>query len=323
MASLISSRRGFLLGASATGLLTSAPVLGATSAPLGEQAAGWYRFALGEFEITVLSDGNLVIPAAGLGANQPPETVAAYLETRFLDTEQTYAHTNHVLIDTGAEKVLVDIGSGERFMPSAGRLSSNLDAAGIDPSEITHIILTHAHPDHCWGMIDDFDEVRMPDAAYAISAVEFDWWMAEDRVTQVPEPMQAMVVGAQSSLRPVAEQTMMITDGQEIVPGVTMIATQGHTPGHMSVRVESAGERLLVLGDAISHAHVSFEHPDWHGGFDVDAEMAAATRKRLLDMAATDRLTIAGYHLPFPGIGHVVRSGGAYRFLPDLWRWGG
>jgi glyoxylase-like metal-dependent hydrolase (beta-lactamase superfamily II) len=317
------SRRHLLNGAAALSVSAAAPAIAETSAPVGAQNAGWFRFGLGAFEITVLSDGALTIPAAGLGANQDAKTVADFLAARFLDPLQNYAHTNHILIDTGAAKVLVDVGSGERFQSSAGRLSANLEAAGVDLSEITHVLLTHAHPDHVWGMIDDFDEVRLPDAAYVIGAAEFDWWMAEDRVNQVAEAMQAMVVGAQTSLAPVAAQTTMAADGQEALPGIRMIATHGHTPGHMSVLVESEGEGLLVLGDAISHAYISFEHPDWHGGFDVDRDAAVATRKRLLDMAAAERITIAGYHLPFPGIGHVERVGGAYRFLPDLWRWGG
>ena len=317
------SRRGLLRGGVALGASTALPALAATTAPVSEQNAGWFRFGLGAFEITVLSDGNLSIPTNGLGANQDPETVRAYLESRFLSPTENYAHTNHILIDTGDARVLVDVGSGERFMPSAGKLTGNLEAAGIELDSITHVALTHAHPDHVWGMIDDFDEVRLPDATYAIGAAEYDWWMAEDRVNQVPEPMQAMVVGAQNSLEPVAEQTVMLTDGQDVVTGVRMIATGGHTPGHMSILIESEGQRLLVLGDAISHPYVSFEHPDWHGGFDVDRDAAVVTRKRLLDIAATERLTIAGYHLPFPGIGHVERVGSVYRFLPDLWRWGG
>ncbi|MEM8841352.1 MAG: MBL fold metallo-hydrolase, partial [Pseudomonadota bacterium] len=107
----------------------------------------------------------------------------------------------------------------------------------------------------------------------------------------------------------------------EIVPGVRFHASNGHTPGHMSLIVESEGEVMLITGDALNHPYVSFEHPDWHFGFDTDREMAAATRRRLLDMLATDRMTIASYHLPFPGIGHAQRAGDAYRYLPASWIW--
>ena len=317
-------RRTLLAAGLATPALITTRAHAVPTAPGGAQNGGWYRFALGSFEVTVLSDGNLVTPAATLGVDRPPEEVAAFLTDRFLDPASNYAHTNHMLIDTGSAKVLVDVGSGDRFQPSAGRLLDNLDAAGIDPADVTHVALTHAHPDHVWGMMDDFgDEPRFVEASCTIGAAEFDWWMAEDRVTRVPEALQAFVVGARNALGPVAERTTMADDGAEVVPGIRFHATPGHTVGHMSLIVESDGEAMLVTGDAINHAHVSFEHPEWQFGFDTDRDQAVATRKRLLDMVAADRMTIAGYHLPFPGIGHVQRVGAAYRFLPALWHWGG
>lgn len=314
------TRRTMIKAGLAAPTLISAPVPAALTPP-DEQNSGWFRFALGDFQITVLSDGNLVTPADTIGSNQPREEVAVYLEERFLDPETNRPHTNHILIDTGSAKVLVDVGSGERFQPSTGRLSANLEEAGIDPGEITHVALTHAHPDHVWGVLDDFDEVRIGEAAYSIAVTEFDWWMAEDRVDQVPEAMQAMVVGAQNSLEPIAEQTTMVSGETEIVPGVRMIDTPGHTLGHMGVMVESNGAQMLVAGDAINHAYASFEHPEWHSGFDMDKDQAVETRKRLLDMLTTDRMTLAAYHLPFPGVGHVIRRGSAYQYLPSPWRW--
>ncbi len=309
-----------------TGLFAPAilatPALARIAAPGVEQNAGWHRFAVGAFQITVLSDGNLVVPTDAIGTNADRDSVTSFLENRHLDPATNFAHTNHVLIDTGAAKILVDVGSGERFQPSAGRLSGNLEAAGIDPSSITHVALTHAHPDHVWGMLDEFDEPRFPEAEYAISATEYDWWSAADRVNQVPEVMQAMVVGAQNALAPVAERTSMVSDGAEVVPGVHMVDTPGHTLGHMAVLVESEGTQLMVVGDAINHVYASFEHPDWHFGFDMDKDLAVQNRRRLLDRAATDRIAVAGYHLPFPGVGHVIRRNEAYQFLPEMWRWG-
>ncbi|MFK7945117.1 MAG: MBL fold metallo-hydrolase [Paracoccaceae bacterium] len=314
------TRRNLMKASLAAPALIGTRAVAVPAAPEA-QNAGWFKFALGNFQITVISDGNLVTPTETIGSNQQREDVVRFLEDRFLDPETNRPHTNHILIDTGDAKVLVDVGSGERFMPSAGKLSTNLEEAGIDPGDITHVALTHAHPDHVWGMLDDFDEVRIPDAEYAISAAEYDWWNDEDRVNQVPEPMQALVVGAQNALEPVAEQTAMVTDGHEIVPGVRMIDTPGHTLGHMAVVVESNGAQMLVAGDAINHAYASFEYPDWHFGFDMDKDQAVATRKRLLDMCATDRMTLAAYHLPFPGVGHVVRRGGAFQYLPSPWAW--
>ena len=312
---------GLITGSLTAGVLATGRAR-ALGAPAEGQAPGYVRFGLGDATVTIVSDGNLITPASLLGVNADPAEVRAFLEARKLSSEVNYAHTNHVVVETGEATVLVDVGSGDKFQPSAGRLLANMEAAGIDPAAITHVALTHAHPDHVWGMMDDFgDEPRIPEAGYAIGAAEFDWWMKEGRVDDVEDGMKAFVVGAQNALAPVAERMEMVADGAEIAPGVTMIDTLGHTLGHMSAMVESGGERLLVLGDAINHGHVSFERPDWQFGFDMDREQAVATRRRLLDMAAADGIAVAGYHLPFPGVGHVVREGSAYRFLPALVRW--
>ncbi|MDG1430979.1 MAG: MBL fold metallo-hydrolase [Paracoccaceae bacterium] len=318
------NRRTLIAGLSAPFIVTMPGIARAViGGPNGEQSAGFTRFTLGDFEITVVSDGNLATPANLLGVNAEDGDLAAFLESRFLDTITNYAHTNHVIINTGDAMVLVDVGSGDKFQQTAGQLLNNLEAAEIDPSDITHVALTHAHPDHIWGMMDDFgDEPRFPEATYAMGATEYDWWMKDGRVADVPDAMKPFVVGAQNALSPVAERVSMMVDGGEVTPGVRMIATPGHTLGHMSVVVESAGESLLVLGDAINHAHISFERPNWQFGLDMDKEQAVTTRNRLLDMAASERMAVSGYHLPFPGVGHVARDGEAYRFVPALVRWG-
>ena len=316
------SRRNLLRATLAAPAVIATRALALPGAP-EVQNAGWFRFTLGALEITVVSDGNLVLPANTIGVNQPAKDVFDFLQARYLDPVTHRSHTNHVIVDDGSETVLVDVGSGLKFQETAGRLITNMEEAGIDPGDITQVALTHAHPDHVWGMMDDFgDEPRLPEAAYTIAAAEFDWWMAEDRLTQVPEAMQAMVVGAQNALSPVAERMTMAAGETAVAPGITMVDAPGHTSGHMGVMVESQGEQMLIAGDAINHVYASFEHPDWHAAFDADKDQAAATRKRLLDMCATDGVLLSAYHLPFPGVGHVIRRGGAFQFLPLAWQWG-
>ena len=106
------------------------------------------------------------------------------------------------------------------------------------------------------------------------------------------------------------------------MPGLRVIATPGHTPGHLSVVIESAGQQFMALGDSMNHAYMNFAKPDWYNGFDMDGAQTVATRRRLLDMAAADRIAVLGYHFPFPGVGHVMRDGDAYRFVPALWQFG-
>ncbi|MCR9273972.1 MULTISPECIES: MBL fold metallo-hydrolase [Mameliella] len=289
-------------------------------APAGANPAH-FRFQLGEAVLTVVSDGHLEIPANGLGVNADPEEVKAFLESYFLSTETNYSHTNHLVIELGEAKVLVDVGSGNRFLPTAGKLMENLGAAGIDASEITHVVITHAHPDHVWGIRDDFDEAILPDAQFFIGGTERDFWLQDGLVNSVPTEMQQFVVGAVNSLNVDGAEWTVVGDEAEIAPGIRVIDTAGHTIGHMSVVVESGGKQLIALGDSMNHAWMSTVRPEWVSNFDMDGEQTVATRKRLLDMAATDRMAVLGYHFPFPGVGHIAAEGDAYRFVPALWQW--
>ncbi|MFZ5963064.1 MBL fold metallo-hydrolase [Thalassococcus sp. BH17M4-6] len=314
------SRRTLLRMAAAMPALTL-PVT-AYSAQLGAPAGPnptYMRFTLGQAKMTVISDGSLSLPVSGIGVNADPAEVQAFLTAHFLSPETNYAHTNHLLIELGEAKVLVDVGSGNRFLDTAGRLMANLDAAGVDPDSITHVVITHAHPDHIWGIRDDFDEAILPDAQKFIGAAERDFWMQDDLVNQVPQDMQQFVLGAVNSITVDGAEWTLLADGDEVAPGIRVIDTPGHTPGHMSVVVESDGQQLLAIGDALSHAYLSFARPDWYNEFDMDGDQTVATRARLLDMAAADRMAVIGYHFPFPGVGHVMREGDAYRFIPALW----
>jgi glyoxylase-like metal-dependent hydrolase (beta-lactamase superfamily II) len=282
----------------------------------------WFRFTLGEARLTVVSDGYMSMPTSGLGVNADPAEVQAFLEAQFLSPEINYSHTNHLIIEIGDAKVLIDTGSGGRFLPTSGTLWDNMDAAGIDPSEITHVIITHAHPDHIWGVRDDFDEAVIPDAEYFMGEAEHAYWMQDDLVNKVAPEAQQFVLGAVNSINVDGAEWQLVGNDQEIVPGVRVIDTPGHTPGHMAVVVESGGKQLIALGDCMSHAWTNFAHPEWYNEFDADGDMTVATRKRLLDMAAADRMAVIGYHFPFPGVGHVAREGDAYRFVPALWQFG-
>ncbi len=236
------TRRQILSMAAAAPALTL-PVLGRAQS-LGAPASGnpsHFSFGLGAAKLTVVSDGRLEIPANGLGVNADPEEVKAFLESYFLSPETNYSHTNHIVIEIGEAVVLVDVGSGDRFLPTAGELLSNLQGAGIDPSSITHVVITHAHPDHVWGIRDDFDEAILPEAEYFIGAAEHAFWLQDGLAASMPTEMQQFVVGAVNSLNVDGAEWTLLENEQEVVPGVRVIDTPGHTPGHMSIIVESEG----------------------------------------------------------------------------------
>lgn len=287
--------------------------------PEGENPAH-FRFSVGDIRITIVSDGWFEQPEGSMAMNADPEERAAFLASYFLPTGGQIAHTNHVYIETGDETVLIDVGSGSRFLGSVGRLMGNMETAGIDPFATSKVVITHAHPDHIWGIRDDFDEAIIPDAEFIIGEAEKAYWTQEGLVDRVPPQNQQFVLGAVNSINADGVAWNEVQDGAEVAPGVRMVSTPGHTPGHMSVMVESGDSQLLVLGDAITHAFGHFAHPEWHGSMDTDPEACVASRKALLDMAATDRIAVVGYHFPFPGVGHVAREGDGYRFVPALWR---
>ncbi|WP_136440067.1 MBL fold metallo-hydrolase [Pacificoceanicola onchidii] len=315
------TRREILSMAAAAPALTLPVATRAELSPPATGNAAHFSFTLGDAKLTVVSDGRLDIPIAGTGTNADPDEVKALLESYFLSTTSNYAHTNHLVIELGDAKVLVDIGSGTRFMPTAGALLGNLETAGIDPADITHVVITHAHPDHIWGIRDDFDEAILPDAAYFLGQAEHDFWMQDGLAAAMPPELQQFTVGAVNSIETEGADWTLLSNEQEVVPGVRVIDTPGHTPGHMAVVVESQGHQLIALGDCMNHAYLNFVRPEWYNSTDMDGDQTVATRKRLLDMAATDRMAVLGYHFPFPGVGHVRKSGDGYQFVPALWQW--
>ncbi|MZR14082.1 MBL fold metallo-hydrolase [Maritimibacter sp. DP07] len=314
------TRRQMLALAAAMPAFAMPAAMRAELAPPEDGNPAHFRFKLGDKKITIVSDGWFPQPLSALGMNADEAEKAAFLEAHYLAGDELVAHTNHVHIETPEAKVLIDIGSGNRFFDSAGRLLSNMEGAGLDPYGVTHLVITHAHPDHIWGVRDDFDEAILPDAEFIIGETEHDYWTQDDLVNRVAAEEQQFVLGAVNSINVDGAEWTLAADGHEVAPGVRLMATHGHTPGHMSIMVESDGQQLLILGDAITHAYGHFAHPDWYGSTDTDPEATVATRRRLLDMAATDRIPVVGYHFPFPGVGHVMRDGDAYGFVPALWR---
>jgi len=287
-----------------------------------DQAPGFYRFMLGDYRITMVSDGQLALPTPRLAANVPEATLRSYLKTIRQAADTQRGHLNLTLIETGEQLILVDAGAGPDFSEGAGRIEASLAAAGYTVEDISLIVITHGHPDHVWGILNDAGEApRFLHAEYAINAVEWKFWSDESLAERLPEAAKPMALGARKNLSAVSARTTRAQPGDELAPGVALFDAPGHTPGHCGVMVESAGERLLIVGDALTHAYISFEQPEWHFGFDMDGEQATATRKAILEMAASEDLRLALYHAPFPGVGRAARTGTAFRFIPANWDW--
>ena len=280
-------------------------------------ARGTVRAASPADPLATLSDGHLELPASFLLSGLPDEDRGQLGLPATGEGAVLTPPCNLTLYRSGERLVLFDAGSGPNFMPSAGRLSDSLDAAGIDPGAIADVIFTHAHPDHIWGVLDDFDDIAFPEAAFHICRTEWDFWRSEAALTGLPEERQNFVVGARSRFDAIEERTTLFDAGAEPVPGVEAMAAFGHTPGHCAFVLHGLDAPAMVVGDAISNDPVSFARPDLPWGADQDPDMGAATRRRLLDRLASDRLRFVGFHLPQGGLGRVETDGAAYRFVPE------
>lgn len=306
------SRRRFLTASAA---LAALPLLPRQARAFSAQL---HKLTLGDTALTVVSDGSLTLPIGVLAPSAPPEELQAVLAEMFGGTvpETVQPETNHVLIQAGADLILVDTGSGQGFQPTAGKLLEHLAANGIDPAAVTKVVITHAHPDHIWGTSKADGTLAFPNAAYYAGATEVAFWTDPATEAAMPDDFKPFAAGARRDLTAVADRLTTVKDGDSIAAGVSVIDTPGHTPGHISVVVEG-GEGLIVTGDAVSNPVLSFAHPDWAFGFDAIPDMAIATRRALLDRAATEGHRLIGYHFPWPGAGRVERAGDAFRFVAD------
>lgn len=269
--------------------------------------------------LDMVSDGNLVLPF-DTALEQLPAELLAELRNRYdLTGEQMTPPCNHTLLRDGNRTVLFDVGAGFDFMPSAGMLPDTLAEMGVAPEEITHLVITHAHPDHIWGLLDDFDEPFLPNAQIIMGRAEWEYWMDPDTIDTIGAERQSFAVGAARRLEIIADQVTLIEDGAEPVPGVLAVASPGHTPGHMSYQVQLGGQGVLVTGDAIGNGHVAFERPEFESSSDQDPQMGAASRVALLDRITADDLLVAGFHVHDGGLGRAEKlADGRYRFNSEV-----
>ena len=274
-----------------------------------------HKFKLGTAEITIISDGSMSLPLSFVLPKSEPALVAQLLANRAQVPDAYAAQLNVTLIRTANALIAVDCGGGKDFMPTMGKSTDGLEQAGFRPADVTHVIFTHAHPDHFWGLIDPLDDdSRFPNARHIMTVVERDHWLKPGIEDTVPEAMRGITLGTSRRMKAIAKRIDAAKARAEIIPGVTLLDTAGHTPGHTSVLLNFDGQSLLIGGDALSHSVVSFERPNWVWGADLDPQAAIATRRRLLDQLATDRIPLLGYHLPWPGLGRVERKDGGYLF---------
>ncbi|WFU50397.1 MBL fold metallo-hydrolase [Sinorhizobium terangae] len=289
---------------------------------LDELVPSRYAVPVGEIDVLVISDGVLTPPAESMATNADPAIRAAWLDDMFLSQDAFDWALNAVVVRSGGQTILIDSGLGEEYpdFPRAGQFVHRLEAAGVDLASVTDVVLTHMHFDHVGGLLVDGVKERLrPDLRVHVSAAETKFWESPD-FSRTAMPPALADLARRASLQFLDEyrnHLRTFAEESEVAPGVVVTRTGGHTPGHSVVRMKSGGNRLMFAGDALFP--VSFDHPEWHNGFEHDPEEATRVRLRLMRELAETGSSLVSTHIPFPSVGHVAAAGNLFRWVPAWW----
>jgi glyoxylase-like metal-dependent hydrolase (beta-lactamase superfamily II) len=315
------TRRHILTGAAVAALTPCAAAPAHAAAPLvGKQAPSFYRARLGDFEITVVSDGARAIPLpATFVRNVSNAEVLAAAEAAYMPKGSIVAPFNPMVVNTGAKLVLIDTGYGPGIGPTVGLLPATLAAAGIDPKAIDIVLISHMHGDHILGLKTPDGALAFPNAEIKVPSVDWAFWMNDDNMSKAPEGFAKTSFGFNRKVfSNLADKVTRYEWGREVAPGIMAVETSGHTPGHTSFVIASGSGQLFFQGDVTNVPELFLRNPDWQVMFDHEPDKAVQTRRRIFDMAA-DRLLVSGYHFPFPGLGYIEKAGTGYRLVPAAW----
>lgn len=292
----------------------------AAAAALPRQGFAADRVDLGAMQIVTVSDGHLTLPANLVFAPVVERDLISVVSEFGIEdlTASLTPPCNVTLVRDGDRTILFDCGAGSAFQPSAGRLMDALAAEGLGPEDITDLVFTHAHPDHLWGVLDDFDEPMFLNATHWIGREERDYWTNPQTVDSIGAERASFAVGAARRLAAIEGVLETFEDGDEVLPGISAHLTPGHTPGHVSFEVSNGGQSAMIIGDAIANDHIALARPDWPTGSDQDEETGARTRHRLVERLADEDMIAVGFHLSNGGVGRVERTSDGFRFTPDI-----
>ncbi|MGF6254788.1 MBL fold metallo-hydrolase [Ensifer sp. LBL] len=314
----MTTRRQALGLLAATALLPLAPRFAFSAAPFSTVAnAGYYRFRFGKFEVTALSDGTLALPMTKIYQNAPEGELQRRLDANFLGKEP-HLSINAYLVNDGERLVLIDAGSGTLLGAAAGKLVRHLTASGYRADQVDAVILTHVHADHSGGLTTD-GKPQFPNAEIHLAEREYRYWIEREDVKALTDAQKTDFQRAHDALAPYidAGKVKRFADDADVLPNLGSTLRAGHTPGHSAIVLKADdGQQLVFWGDVIHGDYIQFDAPDVFVSFDVDGTAAAETRAVALADAADGRYLVAGAHLPFPGVGHVVRNETLYRFVP-------
>jgi glyoxylase-like metal-dependent hydrolase (beta-lactamase superfamily II) len=289
-----------------------------TALPLPtRQAPGLYHHRVGDITVTAMNDGQFEAAFAYL--THIPENEAAALHHAAFRAIPPRISIACFLVQTGTQTILVDSGCGAAMGPGLGALAANLRLLGVQPADIDVVLATHLHPDHIGGLVDGAGAALFPKAELVVHAADLAFWGDDATLAGASNDQdRGFIQLARSVIAAYRDRTRSLTGG-EAVSGISIVPEPGHTPGHSGWRLDAGTDSLLIWGDIVHMPGIQFARPGAGMGFDVDGEQAIASRRRIFDMAATDRLAVAGMHLDFPCFGHVAKAAEGYAFVPNVW----
>ena len=314
--------------ASACALGAGAPTspVQAAAPPAGKQAPGFYRYKVGDIEVTAVTDGANIFPLPdSFVVNAKKEEVAAALAAGHRDPATLTVPYTPIVVNTGGKLVVIDTGTGEanfeRSKGAAGQFQANLKAAGIDRNAVDTVVISHFHGDHVNGLLTADSKPAFPNAEILVPRVEWAYWTDDGEMSRAPAGrMQDLFKNNRRVFDALSRKVTPYEWGKEVAPGITAVATVGHTPGHTSYAVASGNAKVYVQSDVTNIPVLFARHPGWHAGFDQDGKTAEETRRKVYDMIVAEKLPIQGFHYPFPGLAHLEKTGDGYREVPMPWQ---
>jgi glyoxylase-like metal-dependent hydrolase (beta-lactamase superfamily II) len=278
---------------------------------------GVFRYRVGSFELTSLFDGYGTRPLDDkFITNAPVDQVRAAARDAFRPTDTLKLSYTPTVVHTGTNVVLLDTGTGGKLGATTGMMSRGLDAAGIAPSAITAIVISHFHPDHISGIKSADNTLAFPNAEILVPEAEYAYWMDEGEASRAPAGRKSNFDLVRATFGDLGSRLRRYRADEEVLPGMTAVAAYGHTPGHSALRISSEGQTAMALGDVTNVPFLFVRNPDWSAVFDMDADMARATRRKLLDQIAIDRILAFGYHWGLPNAGYIRKAGSGFDFEP-------
>jgi glyoxylase-like metal-dependent hydrolase (beta-lactamase superfamily II) len=311
------SRRDAVLGAgmaAAFGLTSRLGIDPAFAQKTLAPAKGFVTYKVGSAEVTAIYDGIFEKPHdPAFISNASVDDVKGAMTKAGLPADFVSISGTVSVVRNGGKTILCDAGTGG-YAPGwvAGNIATNMKAAGIDPDKIDIVLISHFHPDHIFGlMVKDTNAQIYPNAEIVVSDVEYKFWTDPAVIDKLPEARKGLARRIQATF-PNWKNIRQVSGAADVAPGMSFVMAPGHTPGHRAFLLASGKDSLMLSNDTMYVPALNVAHPEWRGAYDQDGATAEASRRAMMDQLIADKMMVAGFHFPFPGVGRIAKDGNGY-----------